>query len=70
MKSIKTILAVLALTIAAAASAQTLKMEPSVVGVTTYEASTAINLVVVKPESAASTVEMRMKALSGGNAVC
>ena len=50
MKSIKTILAVLALTIAAAASAQTLKMEPSVVGVTTYEASTAINLVVVKPE--------------------
>ena len=27
-------------------------------------------LVVVKPESAASTVEMRMKALSGGNAVC
>ena len=50
MKSIKAILAVLALTIAAAASAQTLKMEPSVVGVTTYEASTAINLVVVKPE--------------------
>ena len=50
MKSIKTILAALALTIAAAASAQTLKMEPSVVGVTTYEASTAINLVVVKPE--------------------
>jgi transcriptional regulator of arginine metabolism len=27
-------------------------------------------LVVVKPESAAPTVEMRMKALSGGNAVC
>ena len=27
-------------------------------------------LVIVKPESAASTVEMRMKALSGGNAVC
>ena len=32
------------------AHAQTLKMEPQVVGVTTYEASTAINLVVVKPE--------------------
>ena len=32
------------------ASAQTLKMEPSVVGVTTYEASTVVNLVVVKPE--------------------
>ncbi|NLZ19149.1 MAG: prolyl oligopeptidase family serine peptidase [Bacteroidales bacterium] len=32
------------------ASAQTLKMEPQAVGVTTYEASTAVNLVVVKPE--------------------
>ena len=32
------------------AGAQTLKMEPQVVGVTTYEASTAVNLVVVKPE--------------------
>ena len=32
------------------ANAQTLKMEPQVVGVTTYEASTAVNLVVVKPE--------------------
>ncbi len=32
------------------AQAQTLKMEPQVVGVTTYEASTAVNLVVVKPE--------------------
>lgn len=38
------------MTIAAAAGAQTLKMEPQVVGVTTYEASTAVNLVVVKPE--------------------
>jgi len=33
-----------------ASNAQTLKMEPQVVGVTTYEASTAVNLVVVKPE--------------------
>ena len=32
------------------ANAQTLKMAPQVVGVTTYEASTAVNLVVVKPE--------------------
>lgn len=32
------------------ASAQTLKMEPQVVGVTTYETTTAVNLVVVKPE--------------------
>ena len=50
MKSIRLILAGLALTLAAAAEAQTLKMEPQVVGVTTYEASTAVNLVVVKPE--------------------
>ena len=32
------------------AQAQTLKMTPQVVGVTTYEANTAVNLVVVKPE--------------------
>jgi Predicted peptidase len=50
MKTIKFALAALALTVAAAAGAQTLKMEPQVVGVTTYEASTAVNLVVVKPE--------------------
>ena len=50
MNLIKPILAAMAMTIAAAASAQTLKMEPQVVGVTTYEASTAVNLVVVKPE--------------------
>ena len=50
MNSIKSILAALALTVAAAAGAQTLKMEVQVVGVTTYEASTAVTLVVVKPE--------------------
>lgn len=50
MKTLKPILAALAMTIAAAAGAQTLKIEPQVVGVTTYEASTAVNLVVVKPE--------------------
>ena len=50
MKTIKPILAALAWTVAAVAGAQTLKMEPQVVGVTTYEASTAVNLVVVKPE--------------------
>ena len=50
MNSFKTLLAALALTASAAAGAQTLKMEPQVVGVTTYEASTAVNLVVVKPE--------------------
>lgn len=35
---------------AVSANAQTLKMETQVVGVTAYEASTAVNLVVVKPE--------------------
>ncbi|MBR1569604.1 MAG: prolyl oligopeptidase family serine peptidase [Bacteroidales bacterium] len=51
MNSPKPFLAVLALAaLAASAHAQTLKMEPQVAGVTTYEASTAVNLVVVKPE--------------------
>ena len=50
MNRIQSILAVLAMTVAASAGAQTLKMAPQVVGVTTYEASTAVNLVVVKPE--------------------
>ena len=40
----------MAMTAAATAGAQTLKMEHQVSGVTTYEASTAVNLVVVKPE--------------------
>ena len=42
--------AMAACAVAVSAQAQTLKMEPQVVGVTTYEASTAVNLVVVKPE--------------------
>ena len=50
MYKIKSILAAVAMTIAATAGAQTLKMTPQVVQVTTYEASTAVNLVVVKPE--------------------
>jgi len=50
MKTFKSILAAAAFTLAATAGAQTLKMEPQVVGVTAYEASTAVNLVVVKPE--------------------
>ena len=50
MSKTKTVFAALAMTIAASAAAQTLKMEPQVVGVTTYEASTAVNLIVVKPE--------------------
>ena len=50
MNSIKPILAAAALTVAVAASAQTLKMTHQVVRITAYEASTSVNLVVVKPE--------------------
>ena len=51
MKTLSTLAAAAALCAAAlSANAQTLKMTPQVVGVTTYEASTAVNLVVVKPE--------------------
>ena len=46
----KSILAALALTMAATAGAQSLKMTPQVVRITAYEASTSVNLVVVKPE--------------------
>ena len=38
------------MTVATAAGAQTLKMEHQTSGITTYEASTLVNLVVVKPE--------------------
>ena len=57
MKTLKPILAALAMTIAMTAGAQTLKMEPQVTGVTTYEASTAVNLVVVKPEIKISGID-------------
>ena len=40
----------MAMTAAATAGAQTLKMEPQVSGVTAYETTTVVNLVVVKPE--------------------
>ena len=50
MNCTKTLLAALAMTVAVVAGAQTLKMTHQVSGVTTYEASTAVNLVVVKPE--------------------
>ena len=50
MKTLKSILAALAMTAAATAGAQTLKMEHQVSGITTYEASTVVNLIVVKPE--------------------
>jgi len=50
MNTIKLFLAAAAVLAAASAGAQTLKMEPCRAGVTTYEATTAVNLVVVKPE--------------------
>ena len=50
MKTLKSILAALAVTIAATAGAQTLKMEPQVVEITTTEISAVVSLVVVKPE--------------------
>ena len=50
MNALKSILAALAMTLAATAGAQTLKMEHQTAGVTAYEATTAVNLVVVKPE--------------------
>ena len=50
MKSIKMLLAAAALCAAMPVDAQTLKMKNQVVRVTAYEASTAVNLVVVKPE--------------------
>ena len=51
MKTLSILATAAALCAAAlSANAQTLKMTPQVVGVTTYEASTAVNLVVVKPE--------------------
>ena len=48
MKNLTSILAALAIT--ATASAQTLKMEPQVTGITTSEISAVVSLVVVKPE--------------------
>ena len=50
MKTLKPILADMAMTLAATVSAQTLKMQPQVVQVTTSEITTAVSLVVVKPE--------------------
>ena len=50
MKTLTSILAALALTAAATASAQTLKMEHQVVGVTANELTAVVNVVVVKPE--------------------
>ncbi len=50
MNNFKSILAGLALCMAATAGAQTLKMTHQVVRINAYEASTSVNLVVVKPE--------------------
>lgn len=52
MKTIRSILAVMAMAVAATVQtgAQTLNMEVQVVRITAYEASTSVNLVVVRPE--------------------
>ena len=50
MKTLKSILAAFAMTVATTAGAQTLKMEPQVTGITTSEITAAVSLVVVKPE--------------------
>jgi hypothetical protein len=50
MKTFKSIIAVLLMSAAVTAGAQTLKMKPQVVEVTTTEISTVVSLVVVKPE--------------------
>ena len=50
MKTLKSLLAAAAMTLAVTAGAQTLKMEHKTAGVTAYEAYTVVNLVVVKPE--------------------
>ena len=50
MNNIKTLFAAFAMTMAATAGAQTLKMEHQVVGIAADEITTSINLVVVKPE--------------------
>ena len=50
MKPLKSILAAMALTVAATAGAQTLKMQPQVAEITTSEISAVVSMVVVKPE--------------------
>ena len=50
MKTLKSILAALAMTVAVTAGAQTLKMEHQVAGVTANELTAVVNVVVVKPE--------------------
>ena len=50
MNRLKAILAALAMTLAAAAGAQTLKMTHQVVRINAYESYTSVDLVVVKPE--------------------
>ena len=57
MNTLKSILAALAMTVAAAAGAQTLKMEPQVAGITTSETSTLVSLIVVKPEIKLTNVD-------------
>lgn len=57
MNKLKTILAAMAVSVAAQAGAQTLKMTNQVVRITAYEASTSVNLVVVKPEQKLDAID-------------
>lgn len=57
MKTINYLIATAAMCVAMSAEAQTLKMKNQVVRVTAYEASTAVNLVVVKPEAKVETLD-------------
>ena len=57
MKTFKSLLVAAAMTLAATAGAQTLKMEHQTAGVTAYEAYTVVNLVVVKPEIPVGTID-------------
>ena len=57
MRNIKSLFTAAALCAVMPLSAQTLKMTNQVVRVTAYEAQTAVNLVVVKPEAKLETLD-------------
>ena len=61
MKTLKSILAALAMTAAMTAGAQTLKMEPQVVEVTTSEITAVVSMVVVKQQKSISNLGGTMR---------
>ncbi len=60
MKTLRTFFAVLAMMIAMTAGAQTLKMHPQVVEVTSSEISAVVSLVVVKPEVKIDNIDLAL----------